>query len=234
MPLTLAQYRTRIGARLLDASNAVYSTTTLDEALKTALDDYSAALPATSETVITLPGAGREIALSGVSGLIQVLDVWWPYDSDADDANAWPPNQAAGFRVWWDDGSPVLFLAAKASRSTPASAGAGPQTGDELRLWYTKVHTIQDLDSAAATTVFAHHESQLVTGAAGYAAASEHMDQVGTVRLDPRESQDLASWAALRLKEFRDWLDTLRTGPGPAGSANPFGPGWPMDKWETR
>jgi hypothetical protein len=224
MPLTLAQYRTRLGARLLDAANAIYATATLDEALKTALHDYSAVLPATSETVLTLPGAGREIALSGVSGLVQVLDVWWPYESDA--AEVWPPNQVAGFRVWWDDGSPVLLLASKLGRQ--------PRAGDELRLWYTKPHTIQDLDSAAATTVFAHHESHLVSGAAGYAAASEHMDQVGTVHLDPRESQDLSGWAAARLKAFRDWLDTLKTGPGPTGAANPFGPGWSLDKWETR
>jgi hypothetical protein len=224
MPLTLAQYRTRIAARLIDASNAVYSTTTIDEALKTALHDYSAALPCTAETVITLPGDGREIALSGVSDLFQVLDVWWPYDSTADEV--WPPNQVAGFRVWWDDAQPVLILASK--------SGLQPQADDELRLWYTKPHTIQDLDSAAVTTVFAMHESMLVTGAAGYTAASEHIDQIGNVRLDPAEAPTLTTWAADRLKEFRDWLDTLKTGPGPTGSAPPYGPGWQLDKWDER
>lgn len=224
MALTLAQYRTRIAARLIDSANAVYSTTTIDEALKAALHDYSAALPLTAETVITLPGDGREIALSGVSGLLQVLDVWWPYDSSA--SEVWPPNQVAGFRVWWDDAQPVLLLASKSGRQ--------PQADDELRLWYTKPHTIQDLDSAAATTVFAHHESGLVTGAAGYAAASEIVDQVGNVRLDPGESKDLSTWAAARLKEFRDWLETVKTGPGPAGSAPPYGPGWQLDKWDER
>ncbi|MCC6190790.1 MAG: hypothetical protein IT318_17330, partial [Anaerolineales bacterium] len=121
---------------------------------------------------------------------------------------------------------PVLLLASKSGRQ--------PQADDELRLWYTKPHTIQDLDSAAATTVFAHHESGLVTGAAGYAAASEIVDQVGNVRLDPGESKDLSTWAAARLKEFRDWLETVKTGPGPAGSAPPYGPGWQLDKWDER
>ena len=126
MPLTLAQYRTRIAARLLDSSNAVYSTTTIDEALKAALHDYSAALPLTAETVLTLPGDGREVALNGVSNLLQVLEVWWPYDSDA--GEVWPPNQVAGFRVWWDDAQPVLLLASKTGRQ-PQAEMSSPRSG---------------------------------------------------------------------------------------------------------
>src|SRR5262249_40638212 len=104
---TLAQLEARVAARLVDGSNAVYSTATLDEALRTALADYSAAFPAAAETYLTLPGDGREVALSSLTGLMAVLDVWWPFDPDSE---AWPPNQVAGFRVWWDDGQPVLFL----------------------------------------------------------------------------------------------------------------------------
>jgi len=224
MTLTLADYRARLAARLIDASNAVFAAATLDEALRTALDDYTTALPLTAETVITLPGAGREIALNGLGGLLQVLAVWWPYDSLA--GEAWPPNAARGFRLWWDDAQPVLFL--------DALDGRALQAGDELRLWYTRPHTIQDLDEAAATTVFAHHAGGLVTGAAGYAAASEHIDQAGSVRLDPDEGRDLGGWAAARLKEFRAWLETLKTGPGAGGATPPWGAGWQLDKWDAR
>jgi hypothetical protein len=173
--------------------------------------------------VLTLPGTGREIALNGVTGLIGVTDVWWPYDSDS--GEEWPPNQVEGFRLWWDDAQPILFLSTR--------TGNQPQLSDELRLWYTKAHTIQDLESAATTTVFPHHESGLVLGAAAYAAAAEAVDQIGSLHLDPTENKDLREWAATRLKEFTAWLARVRTSPANAGHANAFGPGWQLDEWDT-
>src|SRR4051812_32019556 len=101
MPSTLAQFEARLAARLVDAANAVWSSATLDEALPSALAEYSAAVPLTAETAITLPGAGREIALSGVADLLSVSEVWWPYATTS--SEVWPPNQVAGFRVYWDD-----------------------------------------------------------------------------------------------------------------------------------
>lgn len=216
---TLAQLEARLAARLVDAANAVFATTTLDESLRAALSDYTAAAPLTMETVLVLPGAGREVALNGVSGLIGVTDVWWPFDTGAE---AWPPNRVRGFRLWWDDAQPVLFL--------ESLAGGQPQAGDELRLWYTKPHTIQNLDSGATTTLPAHHESALVTGAAGYAALSENLDQIGSIKLDPTETDELRRWGTARLAEYQQFLATLRAVaplPGPA-----FGAGWELDKYE--
>ena len=221
-PSTLAQLEARLAARLVDAANLVWSTATLDEALRSALAEYSAAVPLTAETVITLPGAGREIALSGLADLLSVSEVWWPFATTG--AEVWPPNQVAGFRVYWDDAQPVLFLSSK--------SGSQPQLGDGLRLWYTKPHTIQNLDSAAITTVFASHESGLVGGAAGYAAGSETLNQVGTVRLDPSEVPELRTWAAERLREFRAWLASIKAGAPTHGE--PYGPGWGLDKWDKQ
>ncbi|MCC7361227.1 MAG: hypothetical protein IT317_17205 [Anaerolineales bacterium] len=222
MTTTLATLRARVAARLVDAGSAVFSTATLDEALRSALAEYSAARPATAEVVLTLPGAGREVALDALDDLGAVLEVWWPYDSLAPEA--WPPPRATGWRLAWDDARPVLVLS--------ALGGAQPQAGDELRLWYTRPHTLQDLDGAAVTSVPAAHTSGLVTGAAGYAAASQHINQAGSVRLDAHESGDLSAWAAARLTAFRAWLGTLAGGSAPAGE--PFGAGWPLDKWEGR
>jgi hypothetical protein len=215
----LSQLQTRLAARLVDAANAVFSTTTLEEALRSALSDYTAAVPLTMETVLTLPAAGREIALNNVSGLIGVTDVWWPYDSLAP---AWPPNRVRGFRLWWDDAQPVLFLA--------NVAGAEPQADDELRLWYTRAHSLEDLDGGALTTVPVHHESALVTGAAGYAALSENVDQIGALHLDTTESAELRRWASARLAEWQRFLLAARAGvpaPGPA-----WGAGWVLDRFE--
>ena len=217
---TLAQLETRVSARLVDSSNAVFSLTTIDEALRTVLSEYSAALPLAEETYLTLPAAGREIAIDGLTGLIQVLDVWWPFDPDNE---TWPPNMVAGFRVWWDDARPVLILASK--------TGNQPQQNDNLRLWYTRPHTIQNLDSAAITTVVPNHESALVTGAAGYAAASANIDQIGTVRVDPSEVPGLNQWASQRLAEWRTFLAQLTAASPSFGP--PYGEGWGIDKWDS-
>ena len=217
---TLAQLETRASARLVDAANAVFATTTLDEGLRAALSDFTAASPLTVETVITLPGHGREIALAALTGLIAVTDVCWPFDSTA--VEVWPPNRVRGFSVWWDDAQPVLYLS--------SFAGNQPQQDDELRLWYMKAHTIQNLDSAAVTTIPAHQESQLVTGAAAYAALSENVDQIGALHLDITETAELRRWGSARLLEWQKFLTSLRTGPGPAGP--PFASGWQLDQYE--
>jgi len=221
MPSTLAQFRTRISARLIDASNAVFSTATIDEALRTALHDYSAVSPLTHETVITLPGAGRQIALAALDGLLDVSEVWWPFDSTGDEV--WPPNRVRGFRVYWDDAQPVLFL--------DLTTGSQPQLNDELCLWYSTLHTILNLDSADSTTPRADHESLLVTGAAGYAVLSQGVNQVGSVHIDPKEVDYMLATGNAMLAQFTAALDVLRA--QSARSGRPWGgESWRLDKWD--
>lgn len=226
MPSTLAQFEARVLARLIDAASAIYATATIDEALRMALHDYSLVSPNTTETVITLPGDGREIAISALTGLLQVSEVWWPYDSAATE-ETWPPNRVRGYRVWWDLGSPVLFL-------DITEGGPGqPQLDDELRLWYSKLHTVQNLDSESITTIRPDHESGIVTGAAGYAVLSKALDLAGQIHIDPDEQKVLQSWANERLGEFAAWLETLRA--QSARSGKPWSDtGWQLDKWDDR
>lgn len=224
MSLTLAQFRVRIAQALADTGNTNYSTGLLDESLRTALHEYSQAYPLTQDTVITLPGDGREIDLDEVTGLLNVTQVWWPYDSDSEAVETWPPNQITGFRLTWSDARPVLFL---------SSAGqAQPKTDDELRLWYTTLHTVQNLDSGEITSVSADHESNLVQGAAALAALSRALDRAEEFNLDPKTPITLLDWGNARRKEFLAWLDTLRT--RSSRSAPPWAnKGWSMDKWDT-
>ena len=88
----LAGIRDRVEVMLMDTGNAIYDAGTIDEALRLALDQYNFVNPLTMETVITLPGDGREIALSDLTGLVKVIDVWYPYDSGAS-SETWPPNE---------------------------------------------------------------------------------------------------------------------------------------------
>lgn len=217
----LAGLRDRVELVLQDTGNAIWDANTIDEAMKMALDQYNLVKPLKMETVITLPGDGREIALSGVSGLLNVLDVWWPYDSDAAD-ETWPPNRVRGWRLWWDDQQPVLFL--------DITEGAQPQTNEELRLWYSKRQTIQDLDSAATTTLRGDHESIIVLGTAGHAAMMRCVDLIEVAGTDLYQVGLLGTWGQRKLKEYQAELSNIQkkqTRRGPSWLS-----GWSMDKWD--
>src|SRR3990167_722208 len=159
--LALAPYLARIGDILLDPTWLVYFEYSAVESLRAALHEYSLISPQECETLLLLPGDGREIALNTVSitgDLLGVIDVWWPYDSSAAE-EAWPPNRVKGWSLLWDNGQPLLVLT--------DYTGAQPEHGDELRLWYTARHTIDGLDSAAGTTIPDQHETALCDAAAG-------------------------------------------------------------------
>lgn len=226
MPSTLVQLEARVAALLYDATFAVFTTATIDEALRQALERYNDAAPLSAETVITVPGAGREIALDSLSGLLQVTDVWFPYDSLV--SEVFPAQKPRGFRLWWDDGAPVLFL-------TPKD-GAQPQANDELRIFYTKPHTIHNLDAGDVTTLPAPHESLLVRGAAGFCCLARSVDLNETTSNMAVSTPNYAALAEIYLNDisagFLTVLEQLRGQSNVRGE--PFGAGWTMDKWERR
>lgn len=228
MALTLAQYKTRVLSFLMDSGIAIWTVASdvTAECLRSALDEYSGANPLAAETVLTLPGAGREIALASIAGLQSVHDVWWPYDSL--DPDVWPPVRVRGFRLWWDDAQPVLFL--------DTEDGDQPQADDEVRVFYSKPHTIQDLDAAAVTTIPTDHESLLVLGASGFACFARSMDLAETTGVSAVSTPNYAALGSRYLKEFRKRLDFLRvSNSNPAGvSGAAFGAGWPLDEWDGK
>jgi hypothetical protein len=222
MGSTLTQLESRVQQFLMDATAAIWTTATVDEGLRLALHEYSLANPCSMETVIVLPAAGREIALSGVANLLDVTEVWWPYDSLTE---AWPPNKVKGFHLWWDDAQPVLHLT--------SSDGSQPQAADELRLWYTVAQTIQNLDGGEITTLRALDDTLIVLGAAGHCCFSRSVDLAETAASSTTATPNLAALGSRFLKEFRFLLAKLRpASPMPPG-ASPFGAGWSLDQWDS-
>ena len=217
----LAGFRDRVEVMLQDTGNAIWDTDVIDEAIQQALDQYNDVNPLHMETVITLPGDGREIALSGITGFLNVLDVWWPYDSDAA-AETWPPNRVRGWRLWWDDAQPVIFLEIRDSSQ--------PQTDEEVRIWYAKRQTIQDLDSADSTTIRGDHESLIVLGAAGHAAMSRAIDLVEVVGTDLYQVGIMGTWGQRKLREFQAAVRELERQYARRGPS--WGAGWSLDKWD--
>jgi hypothetical protein len=178
--------RARVQARLQDSGAARWSTDDVDEGIRTALEYYSRSSPAHAIGTITLAAAGREIDISSLTGLIRVEKVWWDYDSSDP---AYPPNWRQ-FEVW---PGAVLYID---DRTAPSS-------GDHVRVWYTKQHTINGLDSASSTTVPAEDIDVLIAGAAHYAARARAVELAEAATVDDEVVDRLLKWADQEGDAFR-------------------------------
>lgn len=215
MPLTLAQFRARAAARLIDASNVLFSTATLDEAIQSALDEYSEVYPYTYTTLLVLEIDGREINLGDVTGLVKVTSVQWPFDSDDETY----PRPFVAFNLSYDDAQPVLYL----------YTNGLPVIDDEVLVTWAGKHTIQNLDSASTTTVRPDHETVLVTGAAGYAAMSRAIELNET---DPSMYASAPNYGAISAEYLKQFKDALTKISQREIAHAPQVARWTIDKWD--
>ncbi len=188
MATTLASLRDRVERILADVSNAIWSTDDLDEALRQALAEYSKIRPLQAVTTVNVTTATHELSISTITGLIGVSRVWCPYTA----ASPEDPPEWCAFEHWRD--LAILYFPDQLDASTVA------------RIFYDKVHTLDDLDSASATTFPDEDESLIATGAAGYAALSRALDVGEQVTLDVEVPTRLKAWAGQKLQEFRAGL----------------------------
>jgi hypothetical protein len=189
----LADFRELVEADLTDASNSTWSTTELDRAIRKALYRYSEVRPQQAIGTLTA-AASREYALSTLTGLIGVERVWWPYDSTDPE---YPP-QWQDFELW--DDRTTLFLK---SENCPAVGD------DPLRVFYTKVQAIQNLDSAAASTYPDEDEEVLVLGATAFAAIQRSRYVVDAVNPSAYTPDLWVRWGQDRLKMFERELERI-------------------------
>ena len=103
--------------------------------------------------------------------------------------------------------------------------GSEPQNADVVRVFYTKLHALDGLDGAGATTFRHDVETLLVVGASGFAAQERVMEHEG--RFVPTK---LREWAEARLREFERGLREMarREGIRQSGIA-PMGD---LDRWD--
>lgn len=193
-----------VAGDLDDAGNAIWTTEELERAVRRALRDYSTASPRRAEAILTLTGAGRELDIAGLDGLIGVERIWFPYDAAAPD---WPPHWRA-FEAWPEG---FLFL----------DVAEEPAAGEKARLFYWALHTLAGLDGATETTVPAEDEDLVALGAAGYAALEQARAAIGTINVSGYTPLHWRAWAEARLAEFGRRLGDLarRRGVGVAGPA---------------
>lgn len=155
----------------------------IDEAIRWSLGRFNEIAPQEAISSITLTADGREIDLSTITDLLRVTRIWWPYDSSSP---VYPPNWVS-YETWGD----TLFI----------DSGSEPQSGDVVRVWYVRLATVEDLDSATGTTLPADAESLLITGSVGYVAEERITEKPGW-----RVPRDLKEWAIARLADFEKGL----------------------------
>jgi len=183
---TLTTLRDRVEAYLQDTTNVRWSTTDLDEAIQQAVEQYSRQNPNTAIGTITVTGAGREISLSSLTGLLRVEKVWWDYDSVTP---GYPPTWRQ-FQVWPNN---ILYI------DDPSE----PAVNDVIRVWYTKKQTLNLLDSATATTIPDEDIQYIIMGAAHFAALSRALELAEEMTTDHDVVKRLSEWADNTGKNFR-------------------------------
>lgn len=162
----MATIRARVQRDVDDTGEVVFTDDDVDRAIRRALREYSVKLPRTVAGNLTVATAGRSQSMSGLTGLIDVQRVWFPYYSTEPDLMpTWVPFevQVAG----------TLFLRSQDS----------PAVGDVIRVFYTAWHTIDDLDAATATTVPDVDEDLIALGAAGYVCEQKARGAIGVVNV---------------------------------------------------
>jgi hypothetical protein len=185
--------RDRIEDMLKDATNADWSTEEIDNALRIALHELSLALPSRAVTTLDAVDDSCEYDISSVTGLLQVVEVWYPYLS-TDDSYKIP--HPVKWRMLDDT---TLFL----------DVDEDPDGSYDLRVFYDRLQTLTGLDGAASTTLNAMEQSALVFGAAGYCAVALAVDKVDKVTIGKGASDQLRKWGWARVMEFRQRIGDL-------------------------
>lgn len=220
--MALADWLDKLELDLMDTGNAIWDTTTLSNCIRQSLRDFSTVNPDTKVGTVTLAADGREVSLSTLTNLIDVLEVWWPYTAASPE---WYPNRVKGWRQYILSDVPYLYFT--------ELEGNEPQSGEVVRVFYTLRHTIEDLDSATATT-FSNFEFQpvILNGAAGRAAQARAIDLIETANTDLYQVGLLQQYANRKLRLFYAQLDAIRAKKVREG--HPWMDGWDLDKYDTR
>ena len=213
----LAAYRTRIINSLNDTTTK-YANDVLDEALRKILSEYTRAFPNILTQEITVSTAGRSQSLAACDTLINIVQLVHPYNASLADPFAY---EREDYTIVWQNGTPIAYLTGRDI----------PQAGEIIFVKYAGKHTIEDLDSAAATTVRDDHEDLLVVGAAGQAAMMRASGLNEAWGVKSGEMGQLMTWGSNQYNRFTAFLAEIRT----EQTLNIFPETyWKLDEWDKQ
>lgn len=210
----LASYRAKVRQVLGDTGVTKYSDDLLDEALRWTLAAYSKVLPQVKTDTVTIAAAGREQSLGAITDLVQILEMNFPYTSGDESPEI--------FEAWYYYNRGAVPYVHIGGDYVPAAA-------DVIRVTYTVAHTIEDLDSATATTIQTAHEYLFANGAAGKAAMSRGMHLIENYGSRSTESGKLQEWAERQVNEFLNELSMYKISQALPGWSPS---GWKLDDYD--
>lgn len=182
-------------ATAIDAST--WTDAILIDALRQALAAYDRTV--VYETSFTVTTAGYTQDLSGMTALLEIKDIAWPWSSGLS------YNQIRRKYRYYD---------AHKIDMTPAY----PAVNDVIRVRHTKIHYIKDLDSAASTTVPTRHAHLINLAAAAWACTLRIRQMSENPALPKSSIHDMERMAATYRDQFIEALADINPTPTPAWS----------------
>ncbi len=184
----LAAYRTAIAALLADATNAIFSTNDIDQALRWALAEYSLRRPLirTYQFSVDNTTAVHILPADFITRHITRVEL---YNADPDLITELPHYAFIRDEQWMIE-----------TRSAV-------EAGEVLQISYSAPHTIDNLDSESGTTVPDADETLLELGAAGHAALMRALDRIETINMNPDVVKAYRETAADYLARFAGLLN---------------------------
>ncbi len=190
--MSLTTFEVRLSNYLFDPTYAVWGTAVLDTCIRQALQEFNAANPCLTVGTLTAAGSTRELALSSLTGLADVLRVWFPYTA----ATPEQPPTWAKFQTYDNAGTLSLYLEVQTA----------PVAGQVARVYYLKNHTLSALDGAGGTTFKLRDEGTLMLGAAGHALMARAIKLSEDTTQNAQAVPNYAEMARDYLLQFRTLL----------------------------
>ena len=178
--MNTAEMRTLVRRDLRDTDPAAerWSDDELDRHVRHAVHDLSRAAPAESVATMATVAGSREVTLTSLAGLLDVEGVEFPLGRN--------PACFVPFSRW--------------GASLTLQSEALPAGGEQIRVFYTKLHTLD----AASSTVPEHLEDTVALGAAAYAALAWASYAANRVNLGGEDTaRRYRVWGNERLEAFQ-------------------------------
>lgn len=199
MAFALTDLRTDLDNLLATAvDSSTWTTTIKDQAVREATRQYDDFLVYESSFTVTTTGYEQDLAT--LPDLHQILALAWPWSTgDSFDHAFVRWRYVTDQRVYIENGQPA--------------------TGNTIRVRYRKLHKINGLDAALATTVFDRHRMLVALWAAAWACELRMRQLTENPAIPTQAYTQLASLALSFRKEADQRARNVQTLPGP-------GPTW--------
>lgn len=183
----LSTFRVSVLAFLSDAGLAIFSNNDVDQALRWALSEYSSHFPfiRTYQFPVDTTTGFHILPADFITRHITKVEF---YDDDPDMIEELP------YYAYQRDEQWIVETRHEVSG------------GEVLQISYSVIHTIDDLDDAAGTTIPAADEHIIQVGAAGRAAQMRALDRIETINMNKDVAQMYRLLATEYLSSFSSFL----------------------------